>query len=778
MRAHKHILIIAGLLASFTGVFAQQQATSVQVKNEVNVNTAGLDFSPTFFEDGIVFISTNTAGFEKLTDENLELPAMSILHSRRDAEGLLGLPEIFSKEISSQYHEGPVCFSPTGDMIYFSRNVLIEGKEKLASDGIQKMRLYAAPKTDAGWGTPADLGFNSGEFDDCHPSVNIDGDKLYFASNRPGGFGGMDIYVSFRLGDSWSAPVNLGDKINTAGNEVFPFIHADNTLYFASTGRGGQGGMDVFQARLEGGDWGKPVGLPKPFNTKEDDFGLIVDLNKINGYFSSNGSGGVGKDDIFSFSTQNGNLDDLVNQEKNAEEGNLDLIVMVTDQATGKALPNANIQILSTDIGDVIGRDETGNLITVVKVDGQDILKAVPAHAGLSGLSDKKGRYGTTLRPGNYSLTVALDGYQTKQLSVVVKEGANRINVALDRVKDKVLWNATAFNYLTNAPLSGATAVLTNTTTGKKDTILTDENGRIQYYLDPNTTYKVDLYQGGRLIGSTEVSSGAAGGEPLVQNISVAPLLPGSVLELPNIYYNYNDASLRPDARKDLDIVVALMKQHAGISVELSSHTDSRGKTNYNQQLSQRRANGVVEYLVTKGVSRNRLLPIGHGESHPRNNCSDGVKCSEAEHARNRRTEIKMLTGAEGSSVTYVDGQIASGMSGDPQPVSTTPGANASKADTKTDPTPVKSTGKISVSSGQSTHYVIAGSFLMENRAQNRLQELKDAGYSEAEIIRFEGSTFYSVCVQRFDDRGQAAKLESRLEKTNKIDAFIRSVGK
>lgn len=758
--------IVAALLLTGSLLRAQQQPVEVSIKNEANVNTSGLEFSPTFYEDGIIFISTNSEGIEKIKDEELDLPAMSILHSRRDSNGVLGRPMIFSKNITSEYHEGPVCFSPTGDMIYFSRNVLVNGKDKLASDGKQKMALYSAPKRDTSWGEPVDLGFNNGEFDDSHPSINIDGDKLYFASNRPGGYGGMDIYVAFKMADGWSTPVNLGDKINTAGNEVFPFIHADNTLYYASTGLKGMGGLDIFQSKLENGAWGDPVHLPKPFNTKGDDFGLIVDLDKINGYFSSNGSGGMGQDDIFNFSIQNGSLDDLMGQEKLL--GNYDFILTVTDLSTGKALPNAEVNILNTDIGDIIGRDEAGNLITVVNVDGQDILKSVPAHAGWAGLTDKKGRYGTTLYPGNYSLSVGLDGYQTKQVSMAVKEGANRIALALEPAKDKVLWNATVFNQMTNAPLSGGTAVLTNTATGKRDTVVTDANGRIQYYLDPNTTYKVDLYQGGRLIGSTEVQSGPGGGTPLVQNISVAPMLPGALLELPNIYYNYNDASLRPDARKDLDLVVTLMKQHPAISVELSSHTDSRGNASYNQELSQRRANGVVEYLVTKGISRNRLLPVGHGESHLRNNCADGVKCSEAEHARNRRTEIKMVNGpvSAGNSPAVVaePTPVAVG-GGDPQPVTY-------------NKTEEKAYGQVNVSEGTVTHYVIAGSFLMENRAQSRLQALKEAGYAEAEIIRFEGSSFYSVCVGRFDQRKEAAQLERRLETTDKLDAFIRSVGK
>jgi outer membrane protein OmpA-like peptidoglycan-associated protein len=770
----KYILLLVLNLCWCLAVFAQKTGTTVLIKNEPTVNTAGLEFSPAFFEDGIVFVSTNSAGLEKIEDENIKLSTMSILRARRDGEGILMAPEPFARELTSKYHEGPVCFSPTGDAVFFSRNTLVDGQEKLAKDGVQKMRLYTAPKAGEGWGTAEDLKFNVGEFDDCHPSISIDGDKLYFASNRPGGFGGMDLYVAYRIHTGWSEPVNLGGTVNTKGNEVFPFIHADNTLYFASDGHAGEGGMDIFQTRWERDNWSAPVALPKPFNTAGDDFGLIVDLNKINGYISSNGQGGLGQDDIFSFKTEGGTLDDFVRQEKPLAEGSNDLIITVVDADTKTPVQNADVRILSLDLGDVIGRDEAGNLITIQTQDGQDILRSVKPHAGLSGTTDRKGRYGTTLHPGNYSFTIAHDGYQTNQMNILVDGNNKRITAELVRVKDKVQWNASVFNYLTNEPLTGATAIVINRQNGKRDTILTDENGRVSYYLDPNTTYGVELYQGGRLIGTTEVESGPLGGKPMAQTITVTPLLPGSSVELPNIYYNYNDATLRPDARKDLDMVVTLMKQHAGMQVELSSHTDCRGTASYNQSLSQRRANGVVEYLVTKGISRNRLMPIGHGESQPRNSCVDGVNCEELEHARNRRTEVRMISGPQGASMITTEGGY------DPQPVSipSDPVPVAGNGTEKINTRPVKysSQSVTTVSSSDLEFYVIAGSFLMSNRADTQLSTLVSAGYADAEIIRFNGSEYYSVCAKKFTTRRDAEELERRLEKRDKIDAYVRAV--
>ena len=149
MYLRNHILTL--LLTAWTGLLLAQTIgpVTVQSKNETGVNTKGLEFSPTFYEDGIVFISTNTAGLKKETDPQLNLPAMSILRSRRDAEGALSTPEPFAKELSSLYHEGPVCFDRTAETVYFSRNTELNGKPILAADGRQKMRIYAAKKNGA-----------------------------------------------------------------------------------------------------------------------------------------------------------------------------------------------------------------------------------------------------------------------------------------------------------------------------------------------------------------------------------------------------------------------------------------------------------------------------------------------------------------------------------------------------------------------------------------------------------------------------------------------------
>jgi outer membrane protein OmpA-like peptidoglycan-associated protein len=450
---------------------------------------------------------------------------------------------------------------------------------------------------------------------------------------------------------------------------------------------------------------------------------------------------------------------------------NLDLKVLVTDKATGTPIKDAEIQILNYDGNNVIGRDEQGNLITVQTIEGKEVIGSMPPNKGINGETDSKGRFGTDVKPGNYVVIITKKGYQIKQFRLPISKPGNELAAQLEKSSlagpGKVQWTPSIFNYSTNAPLAGSTMIVTDLKTGKTDTLITDANGMVDHYLNTNSKYKVDLVQGGRVIGSTEVDTQGwtETNKPMSQNISVAPLLPGSIIELPNIYYNFNDATLRPDARKDLDLVVSLMKQQPTIKVELRSHTDCRGNDEYNQKLSQSRANGVVEYLVTQGIARNRLVPVGYGESEPRNICTDGVNCTDQEYARNRRTEVRMLAGLTGSSMVYVDGNISNPSHEDPVP-----------SNVNVKPQQHSGGGKVDVTNASSdSYYVVAGSFLIETRANNQLLALQKLGHEGAEIVRFPSSNFFSVCVGKFKTREEAASLKRQLDQSN-IDAFVWAV--
>ena len=294
----KKLLAIA-LLASTFSLSAQD---SVSVINESVINTPFQEYSPAFYPNGLIFIASNPAvKTEKKEDDNTGKATTSIFFANRNAQGTLDAAIPFAEELTTKYYDGPLSFNTDGNIVYFTRSNNKRGKPIKSKDGLVKLKIYIAEKKGGKWGNPVELPFNNSDYDCAHPSVSPDGRRLYFSSNRPGGFGGMDLYVSTLLNGKWSEPVNLGPKVNTEKNEIFPFIHSDGKVYFASNGHIGLGNLDILYTQKTDTGWLKPRVLPEPINSHSDDFGLIIGNDKKTGYFSSNRASGKGDDDIFSF---------------------------------------------------------------------------------------------------------------------------------------------------------------------------------------------------------------------------------------------------------------------------------------------------------------------------------------------------------------------------------------------------------------------------------------------------------------------------------------------
>ncbi len=209
-------------------------------------------------------------------------------------------PIPLDKNVNSKFHDGPAQYSFIDQTLYVTRNNM-RGK-RLVTDktGLAIAKIYAISYKNGKWSNPVDLSINSNDFTNMHPSVSKDGKTMYFVSNRPGGLGGTDIYSSTNVNGKWSEPVNLGAKINTAGNEQFPYMSSEGYLYFASNGHAGLGGLDVFMSEQIAGEWQFPLNMGAPVNTNFDDFSLIYDKELNQGFFCSNRSGNA-NDDLFYF---------------------------------------------------------------------------------------------------------------------------------------------------------------------------------------------------------------------------------------------------------------------------------------------------------------------------------------------------------------------------------------------------------------------------------------------------------------------------------------------
>ena len=292
------------LFPTFLGFSTTSIQAQISVVNLRGINTAFQEYAPTFYQNGLIFIASNPAvNKDKKEDAQIGKSTTSIFYAKRGKDGSLQRPILFSDELTTKFYDGPLSFNAAGDVVYFTRTNVRKGKLKVGRDGKIKLKIYTAKlNTSKGiWENIEELPFNSNDFDCMHPSVSADGQRLFFSSNRPGGKGGLDLYVSYLQKGKWGNPVNLGDTINTAKNEIFPFIHPDNTLYFASNGRKAVGGIDIFWTVKTQNGWFIPNAMPEPINSPSDDFGIIITEDKKSGFFSSNRASGEGDDDIFSF---------------------------------------------------------------------------------------------------------------------------------------------------------------------------------------------------------------------------------------------------------------------------------------------------------------------------------------------------------------------------------------------------------------------------------------------------------------------------------------------
>lgn len=275
--------------------------TTLYTISELRYNERGVNvFSPTFYRNGIVFISDlNYKGLSKTKSDLTGKRYLDLFYAKKTDRGNWLDPEPLRGEINGRFNEGPSVFTKDFNRVYFTRNNYSSNKIEKNRKSINVLKIYEANFIDGLWKINAPLELTDADYSVGHPALNSNADILYFVSNIPWGYGGTDIYYSKKIGDKWSTPVNMGPTINTEGNEMFPFLQNDSTIYFATDGKGGLGGLDIFESKCSNGSWSAPFNLGAPVNSPQDDFSFIVDSTGLNGYFSSGRMGG--NDKLFAF---------------------------------------------------------------------------------------------------------------------------------------------------------------------------------------------------------------------------------------------------------------------------------------------------------------------------------------------------------------------------------------------------------------------------------------------------------------------------------------------
>jgi len=317
-----------------------QDSASVLV-DSLSINTSVAEFAPVYYKEGIVFTSARHEGFLRKKYHWDNSYFLNLYYSRKTGEKQFGVPELFEKDLNTRYHVGPAIFYSKYQKMILNRNQTLKvvGTENAME---RHLALFEAV-ADEGKSTwkAAPLPFNDPAYSYAHPSISENGDTLYFVSNQAGGYGGTDIYRVVRTNGAWGKPFNVGPSVNSAENEVFPFF-IDNTLYFASNGHGGLGGLDLFKSTRTVNGFSPPLNLGYPMNSSADDFSFITRIDQRNGYFASSRKG---NDDLFYF-----------------EKPPIKIMAYIYDSLTHIPLSGANIQIITNNGNDsTLNADSEGN---------------------------------------------------------------------------------------------------------------------------------------------------------------------------------------------------------------------------------------------------------------------------------------------------------------------------------------------------------------------------------------------------------------------------------
>lgn len=465
-----------------------ENPTPYKVVNVVYLNSENSDYAPVFADSlglSLIFTSSREGAIGDRQHGATGQPFADLYTSRIDQTGRWSTPTALDFNVNTIHEEGAACFNADFSTLIFTRCSFSDRKESTCE-------VYVASRMEDSWDKPDHFkvsDFKKDTFLVAHPSLSADGLKLYFVSDMSSGFGGYDIWYVERptRDEKWSTtPINAGATVNSKGNELYPYIRKDGTLFFASDGHHGMGGLDLFRINKDAKGQDQLLNLMYPINSPMDDFGIAFYPNEEKGFFSSNRPGTVGYDDIYQFS-----LPPL----EFSTEG------VVVDELTGALMPDVKLRL--------IGSDGTS----------------------VESTTDKNGKYRFDLRPStNYIIIANKKGY-----------------------------------------LNG------------KGKLTTDG-------VEASQTFNSDIY---------------------MTTIDIP-------VEIPNVMYDVAKWELRPESIVSLEKLVDVLLDNPTITVEVSSHTDFRVGRISNMDLSQKRAQAVVDFLIAKGIDRERLRAKGYGETRPK----------------------------------------------------------------------------------------------------------------------------------------------------------------
>lgn len=606
-----------------TNYFDFLKRDSARFKVEEMPFNKGLgDFGPAYYENGLMYASNRRKGSinGKYGWDNLGF--LDVYYSQARDGKYAKKGKLQAKKFKTSPHDGPVFYDKAGKTAFITRNRTESDRRK---GEFVVLNLYIAEKgTNGKWGTPQAFPYNSNLYSTGHAALSPDQNTLYFASDMPGGQGGVDIWKSERVGGGWGKPVNLGEEINTKEDDMFPFVSPEGNLYFASKGHVGLGGLDIFEARKNGEGFMPPINMGYPLNTQYDDFALITEQNGKKGFFSSDRGDYV--DRIYGVEMNRIliNLEGTVTDNKTLEKVN-EAVVTVRNKTNGDSIVTKTDSLGSYAVPlsaeceyEVVAGKEGFALVEPKTLSTQSVTESKTLRADLE---LKPGPKVARRGDGTFVVKVTDCGGKTpvKGLNLVVQD----METGLEQVYK------TDAEGLIRIPVAGKELPVGAEYAIINEALEMDVDG-VSYRPVVKKLYFI-------LKGSEENLT-------VTKEICLTRLQEGDEMVLEDIYYDFDKSFLRPISIVRLDKAYDYLMRNPSSKLQLSSHTDSRATYQYNISLSERRAKACVDYLTkVKGIPASRLSWKGYGETRLVNGCADDVPCSEEEHQMNRRTEIRVI---------------------------------------------------------------------------------------------------------------------------------------
>lgn len=570
-------------------------------------NSEADDNSPIIWNGGILFSSDRNSGLRLLKEKSgwTGRDFLDLYFSAPSGDGTFAPPVQFSGKLSVLNKN--LCnasITKDGTTIYFTRNDSEPNRRE-----IYNLQLYTARAVGDKWKDVEKLPFCSPGSNYMHPAISPDGNTLYFTSDKPRGKGGTDLWVVRKKGDAWGRPENLGETINTALNEGFPFVAADGSLYFCSKGHPGFGGFDIFKTKQRpDGSWEEPVNLGRPINSSFDDISIFLNADGVSGLFTSSREGG--DDDIYFFSPdipkETVAMDTPAETEQHFEEEMADFdeqaeLPMEKQEEIVqeiKAAPIAETPPIEPETEPVPGdlpKEEKQEEVPPRPRTEQATKEAAPKQPEFEAPKSEK------------RIEQVENNETQSQLAehpaVVVQENVVQpAPPAADPAKaEKVKEKARESDSLAAMEMMPAP-------TAKE----APEHGLLSF-------------------------------EDLSRKLNLDALKVGDRFRLEGARYDVNVWQPTPQVARALDALAELMKQHPTFVIELGAHTESIGMDAYNLELSRKRAEMAREYLLREGITPDRVVAKGYGETQLLNHCANGVDCTLMEHLINQRLEVKIL---------------------------------------------------------------------------------------------------------------------------------------